>query len=47
MLIYGIVVIQVTIQGKILGGRKIGMRLLCRNNFGNNRLQKELRIIPE
>ena len=25
----------------------IGMRLLCRNNFGNNRMEKELRIIPE
>ena len=25
----------------------IGMRLLCRNNFGNNRMEKELRIIWE
>ena len=33
--------------GEKFGGRKIGMRLLCQNNFGNNRLQKELRIIPE
>ena len=26
---------------------EIGMRLLCWNNFGNNRTKKELRIIPE
>ena len=25
----------------------LGMRLLCRNNFGNNRMEKELRMIPE
>ena len=25
----------------------VGMRLLCRNNFGNNQMEKELRIIPE
>ena len=27
--------------------KPLGMRLLCRNNFGNNRMEKELRIIPE
>ena len=27
--------------------RGIGMRTLCWNNFGNNRMAKELRIIPE
>ena len=25
----------------------VGMRTLCWNNFGNNRMAKELRIIPE
>ena len=25
----------------------LGMRTLCWNNFGNNRMAKELRIIPE
>ena len=34
-------------KGENFGGRKIGMHLLCWNNFGNNRLQKELRIILE
>ena len=25
----------------------VGMCILCQNNFGNNRMEKELRIIPE
>ena len=30
-----------------LGKNLIGMRTLCRNNFGNNGMQKELRIMLE
>ena len=31
----------------IIGGRLVGMRTLCRNNFGNNRMQKESGIMLE
>ena len=40
-------VIVINIPGKTSMYIGIGMRLLCRNNFGNNRMKKELRIIPE